>query len=247
MRYKITFSYDGSCFYGYERQPGLKSVQGEIENILSDINDSLVTIHSSGRTDKGVHALMQVAHFDLDKDVSLYGLKKVLNKRLNGDVYINNVTIVSDSFHARYDVLDKTYCYYINILDFDVFRKNYVYQYCKSLDINLMKEASKMFIGTHDFRSFCKDDKVKENCVRTIKSISVEESNGIIVIKICADGFLRKMVRNIVGLLIEVGSYKKDINDVLRIINSKGYVKQIKSAPGCGLYLESVNYKDGVL
>jgi len=244
MRYKMTFSYDGSCFYGYEKQPKLKTVQGVIENILCEVNNNKkVIIHSSGRTDKNVHAINQVCHFDLDVKVTLYGLKKLLNKRLNGEIYVNDIEIVSDSFHARYDVLDKTYCYYINTGIYDVFKRNYCYQYNKKLDIDKMKSAINYFLGEHDFRSFCKEEKVKENCVRTIKDVSISCCDGIIAIKFTADGFLRKMVRNMVGLLVEVGSYKKDIDDVKKILDSGGIVKHTKSVSGCGLYLEKVNYR----
>ena len=243
MRYKITFSYDGSCFYGYERQPGLKTVVEEIEKILSELNNKKVTIHASGRTDKGVHALNQVAHFDLDKTPTLYGLKKLLNKRLNNEIYIKDISIVDDNFHARYDVLEKTYVYYINTKEYNVFARNYCYQYNKDLDTKKMREAIKYFLGKHDFRSFCKESKIKENCVREIKNINLEEKYGIIIIKFTADGFLRKMVRNMVGLLVEIGSNKKDISSVEEYLENK-CSKSIKSVPGCGLYLESVLYKE---
>ena len=245
MRYKMIFSYDGSSFYGYERQPKLKTVQGSIEEILTDINNNKkVTISSSGRTDKGVHALWQVAHFDLDVKVSLYGLKKALNKRLEGNVYIKSIECVSSDFHARYDVLDKTYVYYINTKDYDVFKRNYVYQYNKELDIDKMRDAIKCFLGKHDFRSFCKDEKEKENCVRCIKNVSLDVIDNIIIIRFTADGFLRKMVRNMVGVLLEIGSGKKNKEYINMLLDSCGNIKCGKAAPGCGLYLENVNYKE---
>lgn len=245
MRYKMIFSYDGSSFYGYERQPKLKTVQGSIEEILTDINNNKkVTISSSGRTDKGVHALQQVAHFDLDVNVSLYGLKKALNKRLEGNVYIKSIEPINNDFHARYDVLDKTYVYYINTNDYDVFKRNYVYQYNKELDVDKMKDSINCFLGEHDFRSFCKDEKEKENCVRCIKNVSLDVIDDLIIIRFTADGFLRKMVRNMVGVLVEIGSGKKNKDYILNLLNSCGSIKCGKGVPGCGLYLENINYKE---
>lgn len=243
MRYKITFSYDGSVFNGYEKQPKLKTVQGTIEDILTSINNNKkVILQSSGRTDKGVHAINQVAHFDLDTQVKAYGIKQVLNKRSNKEIYIKDVELVSDKFHARYDVLEKTYSYYINIGEYNVFKRNYEYQYNKTLNVNKMLEAITYFMGTHDFRSFCKEEKVKENCIRTITKATIEQKGDIIKITFTANGFLRKMVRNIVGLLIEIGCGKKQVIEAKEILDSRGKIHQTKSAPGVGLYLENVKY-----
>lgn len=244
MRYKITFSYDGSVFNGYEKQPKLKTVQGNLEEILTNINNNKkVIIQSSGRTDKGVHAINQVGHFDLDTKVTTYGIKKVLNKRSNGEIYIKNVEVVPETFHSRYDVLEKTYSYYINVGEYNVFKRDYEYQYNKPLNIANMSEAITYFIGTHDFRSFCKEEKVRENCIRTITKASIEKKDNIIKVTFTADGFLRKMVRNMVGLLVEIGSGKKENKDVKTILDSCGTLHQTKSVPGCGLYLENVKYK----
>lgn len=244
----MRFSYDGSCFYGYERQPNLKTVEGCIEQLLTSINNNKkVSIQASGRTDKGVHAIMQVAHFDLDVNISLYSLKKVLNKRLNGEIFIKDIKVVNDNFHARYDCIEKTYVYYINIGSYDVFKRNYVYQYNKELDILKMKDAINCFLGEHDFRSFCKEEKVRENCVRNIKAVSLDVCDDLIIIRFTADGFLRKMVRNMVGLLLEVGSGKKDKSDILKILSSCGCLRYSKGVCGCGLYLENVKYNDGVM
>lgn len=243
MRYLITFSYNGSYFSGYQRQKNLKTVQGEIEKVLTKVNNGKeVVISSSGRTDKGVHANGQCAHFDLDVDITLHGLKDVLNKRLNGEIYIKDVKIVDEDFHARYCVKEKTYIYYINIGEYNPIKKDYIYQYCNDLNINLMKKASKYLIGKHDFRSFCKEEKEKENCIRTIKSINIEKDNNIVKITITGDGFLRKMVRNIVGVLIEIGTLKKDVMYMKQLVSSNGEIHNMKSSPACGLYLDKVKY-----
>lgn len=245
MRYKMIFSYDGTSFYGYQRQPSKKTVEGEIEKILTSINNNKkVSISSSGRTDKGVHAKHQVAHFDLDVDAKTYGLVKALNRKLNNEILVKEISEVHPAFHARYDVFDKTYSYYINTLEYDIFNRNYVYQYCKELDIEMMKRASLYLIGKHNFSLLSKLDEDKKNYVRTIKDINVTKSLGVIKISICADGFLRKMVRNIVGLLIEVGSSEVSCEDVLNYLDNEMGIHNKKVAPSCGLYLENVRYRE---
>ena len=242
MRYFITFSYDGSCFNGFQRQNGLKTVQGSLESALTSLNGSLVSICASGRTDKGVHALMQCAHFDLDREVKAYNLKKYLNNSFDGEIYVKEVSLVSDSFHARYDVKSKVYSYYINMGEFSPVNRNYQYQYCKGLDVSLMKKVSMCLVGKHDFRAFCTDSKDKENCVRTIYNIEFDMIGYILKITFVGDGFLRKMIRNIVGSLIEVGSLKKDVSYVSDVLESNFRGGNLKCAPACGLYLEKVNY-----
>lgn len=242
MRYFITFSYDGSCFNGFQRQNGLKTVQGLLESVLTTLNGTFVSIHASGRTDKGVHAFGQCAHFDLDREVKTYNLKKYLNNSFDGEIYVKDVKVVSDSFHARYDVKSKSYSYFINMGEFSPIRRNYELQYCKSLDVSLMKEASLCLIGKHDFRAFCTDSKEKDNCVRTIYSIDFDIIGDVLKITFVGDGFLRKMIRNIVAVLIEVASLKKDINYVSDVLNSGYRGSNLKCVLGCGLYLDKVNY-----
>ena len=242
MRYFVSFSYDGSCFSGFQRQGKLKTVQGEFEKALSSLEGKPVSLVGSGRTDKGTHATGQCAHFDIDTDVKEYNLKKYLNRSFNDEIYVSTLEKVDDTFHARYDVKSKVYSYYINMGQFNPIMRNYVYQYCNSLDIDSMKKASLCLIGEHDFRSFCTDSKDKDNCVRTIYSIDFSVSNDILCITFKGSGFLRKMIRNIVIILIEVGSGNKDVSYMESILNLKKRNGNLKCAPACGLYLEKVNY-----
>ena len=242
MRYLINFSYDGSKFHGFQRQNKLKTVQGEIEKALANLAQSEVSIHASGRTDKGVHAKNQYAHFDLDKDIKPYNLKKYLNSNFNEEIYIKSVENVSNSFHARYNVKDKTYSYYINMDEFNPIEKDYVYQLCKKIDINEMKKASKCLIGEHDFRSFATDSNDKENTIREIYSITFENVNNQLKVTFVGNGFLRKMVRNIMGILIEIGLNKKKGSYLKDILDSKKRIGNLKCAPPEGLYLEKVSF-----
>lgn len=242
----MTFSYDGSCFKGYQRQHNLKTVQGVIENELSLLNEKAVTISSSGRTDKGVHARCQKAHFDLDKSISCYNIKTYLNRKLNNEIHISDVIKVNDCFHARYDVLKKEYRYFINMGFFDVFKRNYVYQYNKSLNISKMKDVCSVFMGTHNFKSFCNDSNERENFERTIYDISLNVKDDILEISIIGNGFLKQMVRNIVGVLIKVGEDKLTKDQVKDILVKEDRCYNIKSAPACGLYLWDVTYKNDI-
>lgn len=242
MKYFVSFSYDGSCFTGFQRQNKQKTVQGEIEKALSHIEGKKVNIVASGRTDKGVHARCQCAHFELTKKVTLYGLKKYLNREFNGEIYISSITKVEDSFHARYDVKEKIYSYYINMGEFNPVMRNYMYQYCDKLNIEKMTKASECLIGKHDFRAFCTNSKEKENCVREIYSIDFKEENDILKITFRGNGFLRKMIRNIVAILIEIGSGKQDEKYLKKVLEEKNRTGNLKCAFPGGLYLEKVKY-----
>lgn len=242
MRYFVSFSYDGSCFSGFQRQKGLKTVQGEFEKYLFSLEGKPVDLVASGRTDKGVHAKGQCAHFDLETKVTTYGLKKYLNRSFNGEIYVSSVTGVNDDFHARYDVKDKIYSYYINMGEFNPMMRNYMYQYCNKLDVDLMRKASLCLIGEHDFRSFCTDSKSKENTIRNIYSIDFEVSEEVLRITFKGNGFLRKMIRNIVAVLIEIGNGSRDVSDMKKLLEAKSRKGNLKCAFSGGLYLEKVDY-----
>ena len=242
MRYLIDFSYDGSKFSGYQKQPKKRTVQEEVEKVLTSINDNKVTIYSSGRTDKGVNALHQMAHFNLDKKISPYKLIGALNSYLPGDIYINNVKIVDEKFHARYNVKLKTYEYIINTGIYNPLLRTHVYQYCKPLNIRKMRKGLKYFKGTHDFTTFVSAEDKKENKVRTIKKVSLKEKNGIIAITFIGNGFLKYQVRNMVGTLIKIGEEKIEPYIIKELILKKDRRKAFLCAPACGLTLKDVKY-----
>lgn len=243
MRYLMTFSYDGNYFKGYQRQKDLKTVQGTIEKELTKINNGEVTIHASGRTDVGVHAIRQVAHFDFNKEISLDKLKDALNNKFEQEINIINIKKVPSTFHARYNCISKEYHYFINIGELNIFKKNYIYQYNKKIDIKLMKKAIAVIKGKHDFKEFCTDSKERDNFVRTISKAVINKNEDLIEIIIRGDGFLKHMVRNIVGILIEIGSGKKDINYLKSILDNDTTKIPTLKVPGCGLYLWDVYYK----
>ena len=243
MRYLMTFSYDGTNYNGYQKQKEGNTIQGTLENVLTRINcNKLVSVSASGRTDAHVHAIGQAAHFDMDASVAPDSLKKSLNSMLPGDIYIKTVDIVSDSFHARYDVKSKEYIYMINIGEYNPMERNYVYQYNKELDINAMRAAIKNFIGTHDFTSFTKSDDERENYERTIIEADITLERNYIKIRFLGTGFFRYMVRNMVGSLIAVGENTYTPTDITNILELKDRTKAGKTAPPEGLYLNKVIY-----
>ena len=243
MRYLMTFSYDGSNYNGYQKQPNMMTVQSVIEDALFKINSNKYTsIHASGRTDSKVHALNQKAHFDLDKEIECADLKHALNSILSKDIYVKKVQKVDKNFHARFDVIKKEYIYKINIGEYNPLEEKYVMQYNKKLDIKKMKKALKAFKGEHNFASFTKASEEKESFDRVIYKASLSVKNDIITITFIGNGFLRYMVRNMVGLLIEIGSSKKSTSEVTKLLEIKDRTQAGITAKPNGLYLKNVYY-----
>ena len=247
MKYLITFSYDGSKFNGYQKQPRLRTVQGEIEKVLKTINDNKkVIITASGRTDAGAHALNQKAHFTLDIKITEDKLKSALNSLLSDDIYVKDVSIIDDEFHARFSVKAKEYIYKINMGEYDPIEKDYVLQYNKKLDLVSIERALKYLEGTHNFKSFTKASDEKESYERTIISANLirdVKNVNFITISLLGTGFMRYMVRNIVGTLIEIGEGKKKSEDIIYILKCENRKDAGKTAPPNGLYLKDVFYR----
>ena len=241
-RYLIDFSYSGANFSGYQKQPGKRTVQDEIEKVLSSINNNSVKLTSSGRTDALVNAIHQKAHFDLDKEIGAYKLNGALNSYLPDDIYVNSVTEVDNLFHARYMVKSKTYEYLINTGDYSPLLRTHVYQYCKPLNIRKMKKAVKYFIGKHDFTTFVSAEDKKEDKVREIYDASVDEKDGIIKITFKGSGFLKYQVRNMVGTLIKIGEEKVLPDIILNLLEKKDRKCAFLCAPAQGLTLTDVKY-----
>ena len=243
MRYLIKFSYDGTNYSGFQKQKGFNTIEEKLEEALTKINDSKkTTITATGRTDKGVHALCQYGHADIDVNITEKKLKRALNSNLPDDIHVISTEIVNKDFHARYNVKEKEYKYIINVGEYNPLERNYVYQYNYELNVNNMKKAIKYFEGEHDFRSFVTDNKEKENCVRKINYTNIEEQDNKIIITFRGNGFLRYQVRNMVGLLIKIGENKIFPDSVEKIIKSKDRTKASKTAPSEGLYLTKVIY-----
>ena len=243
MRYLIKFSYDGSNYSGFQKQKGLETIEEKLEKALTKVNNKETKITATGRTDKGVHALCQYGHADIDVDINEKKLKRALNSNLPKDIYVIDTKEVNDDFHARYNVKSKTYKYIINTGEYNPIERNYVFQYNYNLDLNKMKEGIKYFLGEHDFRAFVTDNKSKENCVRKITKATIKKDKEKLIISFTGNGFMRYQVRNMVGLLIKLGEDKISPKDVDKILKSKDRTKSGKTAPPEGLYLVDVKYK----
>ena len=246
MRYFMTFSYDGSKYKGYQKQPRVKTVQSEIEKALKQIlSNEKITISASGRTDAGVHALNQKAHFDSKKEIAPEKLRKAVNSLIPDDIYIKEIIEVEPDFHARFNVKAKEYIYKINMGEYNPIEKDYVYQYNRRLDVVEMERALKYLEGTHDYKSFTKTDEEKDDFVRTIVQANllrdVKNVNNI-TISFLGTGFMRYMVRNMVGCLIEIGEGKRKSEDIIKILEAKDRKKAGKTANPEGLYLKDVFY-----
>lgn len=239
MRFLASISYDGSNFYGFQRLNEERSVQRELEMALTKINKSKVTVKGAGRTDRGVHALDQKCHFDLDININEEGLKKALNSLLPSDIYINNIQTVNKDFHARFMVKKKIYYYIINMGKYDVIKDKYLYNYGKKLNIKKMRKAAKVLIGRHSYQAFVSG--IRNNYNSEIYDINFKKRGNKLVIKFIGTSFYRYMVRNLVGALISVSNNKISINDLKEMINNEKKMNYL-TVPGNGLYLENVEY-----
>ncbi len=244
MRYKITFSYDGSKFNGYQKQKGIKNtIQENIENALKYINDGKATkFTSSGRTDKGVSAYKQVGSCDIDVKITEYKLKRALNSLLPDTIHVISTEEVNDDFHARYMAKEKTYIYKINTGEYNPIEKDYVCQLNKELDIDLLKEEIKDFIGTYDFSAFISNEDKKDTNVRTIYKTSITKNKDIVTISFTGNGFLKYQVRIMCGYLINVGLGKIEKGKIKYYLNNPKKKVTTKTAPSAGLYLKDVKY-----
>ena len=245
MRYLIFFSYDGTLFSGYQKQPGLRTIEGEFEKALFNINNHTNTrIFSSGRTDAGVHATYQTAHFDLNIKITLFKLKCALNSLLPKDIHVFSVKNVNSNFHARFMAKQKTYKYMINCDEYDPIKRNYCYQYNRELDIDKMKKAAICFKGIHNFKNFVSNECIKSNYIREITAVNLIEKNGIIELTFTGNGFMKYQIRNMVGILIKVGSAKLPVSVVNELLICDDNKKNIFTAPPEGLYLINVSYDE---
>jgi len=249
MNFKLILQYDGTDFHGWQIQPGLRTVQGELTAALSQIEGTEVVVHGSGRTDSGVHAEGQVANVHLEKAFKALKLRAAINGNVGKDLRVIDVQPVAEDFHARYSAIEKTYCYrVVNEPMISPFWLRYASHEARALDLNRMKECAQLFVGTNDWTGFSSAQSDTENKVRTIKAMSVSEvydQRGrcrIFQITVTADGFLRYMVRSIAGTLLSIGRSEIDAELVRQVIANGDRSLAGATAPPQGLTLVSVGY-----
>jgi tRNA pseudouridine38-40 synthase len=240
---KLTLAYDGTTYHGWQVQPGVPTVQGELESALSRLLDGPVTTHGSGRTDTGVHAHGQVANFHTGRVMDLDALMRGANALLSPAVRVMSVEEVSAGFHARISATAKTYEYHLwRDIVVPPFHRHYVHAMWQPLDAGAIDRATDEFVGVHDFTSFSATSAEPKDRVREIFHAGWERDPAEWVFTVRANGFLQHMVRTIVGTLIEVGRGRIAPEDIPEILGAADRRQAGPSAPPGGLHLVSVEY-----
>lgn len=238
-KYKIKISYDGTNYYGWQTQPNKATITGILENRFKSVFKQDIKIEGASRTDRGVHAMGQVAQFETDLKIDKQLLISILNNSLPRDILIRKIEEIDNSFHVRHNISLKTYYYHIFIERPSVFYSRYGYYY-PELNLDLLKEKLQIFIGHHDFRSFCTGYE-KENTCRNIESIELKFIKKIDAYRIIfkSTGFLRHMVRRIVGACIDNKYMVPEIKSIMEVKNNN---QRIVTAPAHGLLLYKIDY-----
>lgn len=243
MRYRFKLAYDGTAYAGFQSQINAVAIQDVLEELLSTIFAEKIRITMASRTDAGVHALGQIFHLDSEKERDPSKLKYALNTQLPKDLHILSVDIVNQDFHARFSVKRKTYHYLINIGEYNVFLHNRAYQCRYNLDLAKMEAACQLFLGSHDFGSFnTASYQEYPNQIRTIFALTITQQENLLTVKITGDGFLRNMVRIIVGTLVDVGRGHKSLTEVKEMLDRPNKAVRRYNAPPEGLYLMNIEY-----
>ena len=245
MRYLCIVSYKGTNYQGWQKQVSAPTIQGEIERVFSKILNTCINIQGSGRTDAGVHAENQYFHFDYDKELDLGKFRYSVNCLLPNDIFIKDVKPVSDDFHARYSAKGKTYTYILRFGERNPFNYEFEENIPQPIDIDIFIRALKMFEGKHNFQDFTSKEEDEDNYVREIYSIEINylEKARQMTVTLHGNGFMRYMIRNIIGTSIAVASKKEDISFISYHLSEKNKreIVSYKAEPQ-GLFLVDVNY-----
>ena len=249
--YKLTVCYDGSRYFGWEHQNSTdRTIQGKLEAVLAEMLKASVSsavpavnVIGAGRTDAGVHAKAMTASVRLDTPLSETEIRDYLNRYLPDDIGVTDVRTASDRFHARYSAVGKTYCYscWCGPLK-PVFERKYLTVLDRMPDIARMEKAAALLTGTHDFKSFCGNPKMKKSTVRTVDSIEIRKKGPVIRFYVHGDGFLQHMVRILTGTLLEVGYGKRKPEDMPAVLAALDRTAAGYTAPAQGLCLIKVDY-----
>ena len=243
-RLKLLLEYCGTRYHGWQVQPDVVTIQGTLEACLSRITNAAVRVHAAGRTDAGVHALGQVAHFDTASVVPPEALQRGVNSLLPDDIVVRQVSEVSPDFHARYSARQKTYAYVVhNQALRSAFHGPYTWHVRQRLDVAVMRSAAQALLGQHDFSAFRAASCAARSPVRCLARLAVQRRATRIFFVLCADGFLQHMVRNIVGTLVDIGCGKIPADELTTILHSRQRQAAGPTAPPQGLFLVRVTYE----
>ncbi len=242
-RFKLFIEYAGTRYSGWQRQENAKTIQGTLIKAVKEVfGDNFMDLQGSGRTDSGVHALCQVAHLDLKTVLAPEIIKIKLNDLLPSDINIIEVEKANQKFHTRHDAKSRSYLYQISRRR-TAFGKKYVWWIKDKLDFKKMESAAKLFVGLHDFSSFSDDEPEEKSTKVLIDNIQIKEEGDLILIRIIGSHFIWKMVRRIVGILVEVGRGNRTEKDILNYLIKKSNEPAKFTAPPSGLFLEKVLYE----
>ncbi|WP_312832445.1 tRNA pseudouridine(38-40) synthase TruA [Sedimentibacter saalensis] len=241
---KMIIQYDGTRYKGWQKQTeDINTVQGKLESILGNMTGEEIQLVGCGRTDTGVHAINYTANFHTNSTMNTDDMHKYLNDKLPDDIAVKSIKNASERFHARYNILSKTYMYRINNSGIkNVFDRKYIHSIDEKLNIEKMRECAAVLVGTHDFQSFTTLKSKTKSTIRTINFINIEDNDGIIEIDVNGNGFLWNMVRIILGTLIEAGKEKLNPEDVKNILEAKKRAEAGPMVPAKALFLKDVEY-----
>ena len=244
QRYKIKIEYEGTPFVGWQFQKNGQSVQEVLQKAIFNFARENVIVTGAGRADSGVHALAQVAHFDLKKKIKKKSLLPAINQNIeNKSVTILKINKVNKKFHARYDAKKRTYLYLIvNRQSPLALQKNKAWQIRKKLDIKVMKRGAKLLLGTHNFSTYRSASCEAKSPIRTIEKILIKKNKDKITLQFTSRSFLQQQVRSMVGCIKYLGEGKWNLNDFKNSLRSKKRSRCAPPAPACGLYLTKVEY-----
>lgn len=244
---RIRLRYDGARFFGWQRQEGFPSVQQSLEEALLALTGQHVVVHGAGRTDTGVHALGQVAHFHVDTRLTDDRLRHALNAHTDEGIVVERAETCRDDFHARFDARSKRYAYVVTTSRFrPPIGRDHVHWVAWPLDLARMRAAADRLVGRHDFRAFGNTGSPRASTVRTLQHLRIVARRRGFAIVAQADGFLYNMVRNLAGTLLDVGRGRRTVEDVERALAGGERTDAGPTAPACGLYLLSVRYFEPV-
>lgn len=242
---KLTVTYDGSCYHGFQKQPGIVTVQGILEEMLKKLCGEKVSIAGSGRTDAGVHALAQTITFTTNGRIPCPNIIRAARSLLPKDIVVLSAEEMPEGFHARFSACWKIYQYKILVNTHDnPFMVRYAWQLHEKLNVKTMNEAASLLLGTHDFSAFRSSGSVDASPIKTIYSAVWGKTDELVTFRIAGDGFLYHMVRNLVWSLVQVGLGKRSLEDFAAELNSSRCTFLNEPAPPQGLYLEEVFYED---